>query len=184
MATGKGNNYLIAIIIVAIIVIILAIAIPAYHSSQVHKHLNAALNAAAPAKLVVEEAAVVHGGDLSQLKADELHWNQKAIANDPYVAGIKMLDGGRIRVATHNTGSNPDPVFLLTPTMKTGAATIEWRCSVAQGNASTLPDACSTTTKTADKPPATSASAPAMNTSAPTGAVSTAQPDGEHSTGA
>lgn len=158
MATGKGNNYLIAIIIVAIIVIILAIAIPAYRSSQVHQHLNAAVDEAASAKLVVEEAATVHGGDVAQLSADDIHWNRQ-VTDDQYVSSIRVLDGGRIRVATHDTGASPDPVLVLTPTHEKGSAAIQWHCTVVQGSTSTLPDECSAAEKQA-KSPTADASAP------------------------
>lgn len=159
MATGKGNKYLTIIVVIAIIVIILAIVIPMYRSGQVHKHLNTALDGASSAKLVVEEAATVRGGDLSLLKADELHWNKQATSN-PYVADIHVLDGGRVRVTTRNTGSRPDPVFMLTPTQEHDSATIDWQCSVVQGSTSALPDDCPAAA-TADKTPAENASVPA-----------------------
>lgn len=163
MATGKSNKILLVIVVIAVIVIILAVAIPAYQTSQTHKHLNAALDEAAAAKLVVAEAAMVHGGDPAGLAASDIHWNNEDTRSQ-YVASIRVLDGGRIRVATRDTGADADPVLLLTPTHPQGSVAIDWQCRVIGGSTSTFADGCSAVAASTTTP-APGASAPAASSS-------------------
>lgn len=140
MATGKGNKLLGVVIAIAIIVIVLAIVIPAWHSRQAHKHLNAALEATSAAKLVVEEAATVKGIPPAELGQDFHTGNVQT--DSPYVADMRFLEGGRIEVHTRDTGTTPDPVLLLTPTQASDGASILWQCSIEEGATSPSPDGC------------------------------------------
>ncbi len=165
MAKNKGNTALTVIIIIAIIVIILAIAIPAYRSSQTHKHLNAALDAASGAKLVVEEAATIKGTTPAKLTKADVNWDAHKVES-PYVASITISNGGQITVTTRDTGSKPDPVLLLTPTVATGGNTgVIWHCDVAGENTSIVPDGCSKETAP-DEPAGARSAAPTPASSA------------------
>lgn len=140
MASGKGNKFLGIIIAIAIIVIVLAIVVPAWHSRQTHNHLNAALDAASAAKLVVEEAATVKGVPPAELSEG---FHEGAIKVDsPYVKSMRLLDGGRIEVHTRDTGASPDPVLLLTPTQASDGVSILWQCRIEEGATSPSSDGC------------------------------------------
>jgi type IV pilus assembly protein PilA len=61
------------------------------------------------------------------------------------VSKIDISQSGRITIATKDTGSSPDPTFLLTPietSSKQGGAPLTWSCDIIAGNAQIKPDSC------------------------------------------
>jgi type IV pilus assembly protein PilA len=126
-----------------LVIAIAAITIPAWHDHQRQAHVAEALQVADAAKLVVMEAATVHGG-LANIKASELGY-ARAAASNRYVASIEIADGGRITLTTTNTGAEPDPMLVLVPSNGgTGGidTPIVWTCVLAAGESSAVPAAC------------------------------------------
>lgn len=130
------------IVVVGILVVIAVIAIPGWRNHQVQTHVTGAMRATDAAKLVVMEAATVHGG-LANIKASALAYTPP-LATSPYVANISIADAGLITLVTKNTGATPDPVLVFIPASGTGnaAAVITWTCALAVGNASAVPPTC------------------------------------------
>lgn len=130
--------------VVTIVVLAGAAVIATYlwHNHIVTDRLRRALESTAAAKVVVMEAATVHGG-LTGLTASELSYNAAASIS-PYVARIKIIDGGRISVLTKNTGATPDIQFILVPSDVNGTdeGAITWTCLVATGRADLMPAGC------------------------------------------
>jgi len=141
---ARKNALLIrAVVSLAVTVAVAAIAVPAWRTHTVQSHITEALKAADGAKLVVMEAATTRGG-LDRLTASDLVYNGDT-ANSPYVSRITLSAGGRIRVATRNTGASPDPVFELVPAEAAsaqGPAPIAWGCVVVSGGADAMPEDC------------------------------------------
>ncbi len=156
------------LVVAAVIAVLLALIIPAWRSHGIKQHIADALKGADAVKLVVMEAATVHGG-LAQVRASDLQYNAKASSGE-HVANVEVADGGLITLSTRDTGASPDPVIMFIPTEGTGSAgaDITWTCQVVLGDASLAPANCqghgyvpSTASSTAPAPaPATSAPAP------------------------
>ena len=139
------------IVAVATLVVISVIAIPAWRSHQTQTHVADALQVTDAAKLVVMEAATVHGG-LANVGASALAYTPP-MASSPYVASITIADSGNITLVTKDTGETPDPVLVLIPASGTtdAAAVITWTCTLAAGNAKAVPANCRTISP-ADQP--------------------------------
>ncbi|MEO5810983.1 MAG: pilin [Rhodanobacter sp.] len=130
------------IVVILILIVIALIAIPAWRSHGTRTHVADALQTTAAAKLVVMEAATIHGG-LANVSANGLAYTP-SVATNPYVANISIADSGVITLTTKSTGASPDPVLVLIPANGTAdaAATIIWTCTLATGDASAVPVDC------------------------------------------
>lgn len=130
--------------VIAIVVLGGAIIVGTYlwHNHVVTDHVRQALESTAAAKVVVMEAATVHGG-LTHIKTSELAYNTSA-STSPYVARITIGDGGRISILTKDTGTTPDVKLVLVPSDKNGAVdgAITWTCFVTAGSVDLVPDGC------------------------------------------
>ena len=148
------------IVVIAVLVALAMIAIPTWRNHQAQTHVADALQMTDAAKLVVMEAATVHGG-LASINASALAYTPP-VATSPYIANISIADDGAITLVTKSTGATPAPVLVLIPTSDTGdaAAVISWTCTLAVGNASAVPSACR-------------GSSPIRQVAAPTGAAAT-----------
>jgi type IV pilus assembly protein PilA len=158
---AKRRTSLTSIIVgIAVLVALAMIAIPTWRNHQAQTHVADALQMTDAAKLVVMEAATVHGG-LASINASALAYTPP-VATNPYIANISITEGGVITLVTKNTGATPAPVLVLIPTSGTGdaAAVITWTCTLAVGYAGTVPSTCR-------------ASSPIRQVAAPTGAAAT-----------
>lgn len=143
MNAQRGLSVLTVIVIIIILLVLTALAIPTWHAHHVRKHLDEALKAAEEAKLVVMEAATIHGG-LNHINANEIGYSP-ATTTDPYVAHIGIADDGRITLATRNTGAAKDPVLQLTPSESKrdrSTSPITWSCTMTIGDPSVAPAGC------------------------------------------
>jgi type IV pilus assembly protein PilA len=142
MPTKRRTSLTSIIVVIAVLVALAMIAIPTWRSYETRTHVAAALQTTDAAKLVVMEAATIHGG-LAGVNASALAY-APPMATNPYVANISIADGGAITLVTKNTGATPAPVLVLIPAIGTGdaAAVITWTCTLAIGNASAVPPAC------------------------------------------
>ena len=142
MPTKRRTSLTSIIVGIAVLVALAMIAIPTWRNHQAQTHVADALQMTDAAKLVVMEAATVHGG-LANINASALAYTPP-VATSPYVASIGIADGGAITLITKSTGATPAPVLVLIPTSGTGdaAAVITWTCTLAVGNASAVPSAC------------------------------------------
>ncbi|MEO5813460.1 MAG: pilin [Rhodanobacter sp.] len=148
------------IVVIVILIVIAIIAIPAWRSHETRTHVADALQTTAAAKLVVMEAATIHGG-LANVSAEALAY-KAPVATNPYVASISIADSGVITLATKSTGASPDPVLVLIPANGSAdaAATIIWTCTLATGDASAVPVDCRGSVPARQvMPPASAASA-------------------------
>lgn len=130
------------LVIVAVIAVLVALVVPAWRSHGIKQHVADALKGADAVKLVVMEAATVHGG-LAQVRASDLQYNAKASSGE-HVANVEVADGGLITLTTRDTGASPDPVIMFIPTEGKGpaGADIAWTCQVVLGDASLAPSDC------------------------------------------
>jgi type IV pilus assembly protein PilA len=143
MRASKGISLVTLLVIVAILVVMAAVAIPAWRNHQIAAHADQALKAGDAAKLVVMEAVTTRGG-LIRLQPGDLSYNA-ASASSPYVSKIDISQSGRITIVTKDTGSSPDPTFLLTPietSNKQGGAPLTWSCDIIAGNTQIKPASC------------------------------------------
>ena len=143
MRVSKGLSLVTLLIIIAILVVMAAVAIPAWRNHQIAARADQALKAGDAAKLVVMEAVTTRGG-LIRLQPGDLSYNASS-ASSPYVSRIDISQSGRITIATKDTGSSPDPTFLLTPietSSKQGGAPLTWSCDIIAGNAQIKPASC------------------------------------------
>lgn len=130
------------LVVAAVIAVLLALVIPAWRSHGIRQHIADSLKGADAVKLVVMEAATVHGG-LAKVRANDLQYNAKASSGEN-VANVEVADGGLITLSTRDTGASPDPVIVFIPTEGTGSAgaDITWTCQVVLGDASLAPPTC------------------------------------------
>lgn len=130
------------LVIAAVIAVLIALIVPVWRSHGIKQHIADAMKGADAVKLVVMEAATVHGG-LAQVRASDLQYNAKASAGE-HVANVEVADGGLITLTTRDTGASPDPVIMFIPTAGTGTAgaDITWTCQVVLGDASLAPSNC------------------------------------------
>jgi type IV pilus assembly protein PilA len=143
MRASKGISLITILVTVAILVVVAAFAIPAWRNHQIAARTDQALKAGDAAKLVVMEAVTTRGG-LINLRPGDLSYNS-ASASGPYVSKIDISQSGRITITTKDTGSSPDPTFLLTPIEASGgqgAAPLTWSCDIIVGNAQVKPASC------------------------------------------
>lgn len=153
MHASKGISLVTVLVVIAILVVIAAFAIPGWRNHQIASRTDQALRAGDAAKLVVMEAVTTRGG-LVNLRPGDLNYNS-ASALGPYVSKIDVAQSGRITIITKDTGSTPDPTFLLTPIEAGGnpaGAPLTWNCDVIAGNDQVKPASC---TRPNDAPPAT-----------------------------
>lgn len=157
MAT-RARSGIAVIVALIIIAAIIAIAWPMWRAHQVQSRVTTALAAAAGAKLAVMEAQTI-AGSVTKIRAAEVGYTDQAAARRPYVAQIRVGDGGTITVQTKDTGARPDPVLRLIPVA--GATQLTWRCQLVAGQPSEAPADCAVSTA----PPiaARSAAAPARS---------------------
>jgi type IV pilus assembly protein PilA len=163
MNAQRGISAVEIIVLILVLAVVAVIAIPAWHKHQARDRIADAFKATDAAKLVVMEAATVHGG-LGQIKAGELNYSPAATAGQ-YVAHVTIADDGRITMSTKDTGATPDPVLVLSPSENSAgnnAAPISWSCNVVVGDPDLMPASCRTT-----MPATTATSAPANVTTAP-----------------
>jgi type IV pilus assembly protein PilA len=106
----------------------IALAAPAWRNFDSRRHIAEALKDADAMKVVVLEAATVHGG-LAEVRSTDLHYNPDASVST-YVAHAEIADGGLITLHTRDTGISPDPVLMLIPREKNDkeGAEITWTC--------------------------------------------------------
>jgi len=130
------------LVVVAVIAVLVALVLPTWRSHDIRQHVADALKETDAMKLVVMEAATVHGG-LAQIRASDLRYNAKASSGE-HVATVEVADRGLITLTTRNTGARPDPVIVLIPTEGSGntGANITWTCQVVLGDASLAPADC------------------------------------------
>lgn len=128
------------LVIAAVVAVLLALIVPAWRSHGIKQHIADAMKGADAVKLVVMEAATVHGG-LAQVRASDLQYNAKASSGD-HVANVEVADGGLITLSTRDTGASPDPVIMFIPTAGSAGADITWTCQVVLGDASLAPADC------------------------------------------
>jgi type IV pilus assembly protein PilA len=161
MSERKGAPVVTILVIIAIIVVAAAIAVPAWKNHQASARVSDALKTTQAAKLVVMEAATTRGG-VANIQRGDVGYNASAMSS-PYASSVTIADGGRITLSTRNTGADPDPVLLLTPSddgKAGGSGSITWNCSVVTGDADALSDVCKTTA-----PAAATTTAPAATAS-------------------
>lgn len=130
------------LVIVAVVAVLIALIVPIWRSHGTRQHIADALKGTDAVKLVVMEAATVHGG-LAQVRAADLQYDPKAAAGE-HVGKVEVADGGLITLTTRDTGASPDPVIMLIPSEasdKAGAG-ISWTCQVVLGDASLAPPDC------------------------------------------
>ena len=143
MQASKGISLVTVLVIIAILVVVAAFAVPAWRNHQITTRTEQALKAGDAAKLVVMEAVTTRGG-LINLRQGDLSYNA-ASASGPYVSKIDISQSGRITIATKDTGSSPDPTFLLTPIEASGnqgGVPLTWSCDIIAGNAQVKPASC------------------------------------------
>ena len=130
------------LVAVAVIAVLVALVLPTWRSHDIRHHIADALKETDAVKLVVMEAATVHGG-LAQIRASDLQYNSKTPSGE-HVATVEVADHGLITLTTRNTGARPDPVIVLIPTEGIGnaGANITWTCQVVLGDASLAPADC------------------------------------------
>jgi type IV pilus assembly protein PilA len=169
MRASKGISLVTLLVVIAILVVVAAFAIPAWRNHQIAARTDQALRAGDAAKLVVMEAVTTRGG-LIHLQPGDLSYNAAAASN-PYVSKIDISQSGRITIATKDTGSSPDPTFLLTPIEASGnqtGAPLNWSCDIIAGNAQVKPASCTRP----DNVPAAAVVHPAATAPAPAHALS------------
>jgi type IV pilus assembly protein PilA len=162
MNARRGISAIEIIVLILVLAVGVVIAIPAWRSHQARDRIADAFKVTDAAKLVVMEAATVHGG-LTQIKAGELNYSPAAAAGQ-YVANITIADDGRITMSTRDTGATPDPVLVLSPSESSAgnnASPISWSCNVVVGDPDLVPASCHTAL-----PATTATSAPANATTA------------------
>jgi len=143
MRASKGISLVTVLVIIAVLAVIAAFAVPAWRNHQVAARTDMALKAGDAAKLVVMEAVTTRGG-LINLRPGDLSYNTASVTG-PYVSKIDISQSGRITIVTKDTGSSPDPTFLLTPieaNSKQGGAPLSWSCDIIAGNAQVKPTSC------------------------------------------
>lgn len=162
MNARRGISAIEIIVLILVLAVVVVIAIPAWRSHQARDRVADAFKVTDAAKLVVMEAATVHGG-LAQIKAGELNYSPAAAAGQ-YVAQITIADDGRITMSTKDTGATPDPVLVLSPSESSAgnnAAPISWSCNLVVGDPDLVPVSCRTALPaTTPTSPATAAAAP------------------------
>jgi type IV pilus assembly protein PilA len=157
MNAQRGISPVEIMVLILVLAVVVVIAIPAWRNHQARDRIADAFKVTDAAKLVVMEAATVHGG-LAQIKAGELNYSPAAAAGQ-YVAHITIANDGRITISTKQTGATPDPVLVLSPSESSAAnnaAPISWSCNVVVGDPDLVPVNCRTAL-----PMATATSAPA-----------------------
>lgn len=143
MSAPKGISLVTVLVIIAVIVVVAAFTVPAWRNHQIAARTDQALKAGDAAKLVVMEAVTTRSG-LIHLRPGDLSYNA-ASATGPYVSKIDISQSGRITIVTKDTGSSPDPTFLLTPieaSSNQGGAPLTWSCDIIAGNAQVKPASC------------------------------------------
>lgn len=143
MRASKGISLITVLVIIAILIVVAAFAVPAWRNHQIATRADQALKAGDAAKLVVMEAVTTRGG-LIHLQPGDLSYNA-ASTSGPYVSKIDISQSGRITIVTKDTGSSPDPTFLLTPIeagSTQGGAPLAWSCDIIAGNAQAKPASC------------------------------------------
>lgn len=158
----KGNPMLAWLAVVGVAVVIAAIAWPAWRIHTTRTRVADAFKAVDAAKLVVMEAATVHGG-LDHIRQADLPAPQSSSLASPYAATVKIIDGGRITLTTKNTGASATPVLQFVPSANRSSddSSITWRCVVLAGDASLAPEACRAGAAGPDAAQAASAQKPA-----------------------
>lgn len=162
MRSERSRPLMISLALLAVIAVIATIAIPGWRNHRIAGHLDEALRAGEPAKLVVMEAATVRGG-LNRLQPGDLNFNA-ASAQNAYTSKIDISESGRITIATRDTGATPDPVFLLTPidgSASGGNPTLSWSCDIISGSGQWMPERCTRPAMTAPVNAPSPAPAPA-----------------------
>ncbi|MBB6187259.1 pilin [Rhodanobacter sp. MP7CTX1] len=166
MNSRRGISAIEIIVLILVLAVVVVIAIPAWRSHRARDRIADAFKVTDAAKLVVMEAATVHGG-LAHIKAGELSYSPAAAAGQ-YVAHVTIADDGRITMSTRDTGATPDPVLVLTPSEDSAgnnAAPISWICNVVVGDPDLFPANCRTAEpakKTPTSAPSDAATAAAM----------------------
>lgn len=161
MRVSKGVSLVTVLVVIAILAVVAAFAVPAWRNHQIATRTEQALRAGDAAKLVVMEAVTTRGG-LIKLRPGDLNYNT-ASALGPYVSKIDVSQSGRITIATKDTGSSPDPTFLLTPIEaggNQGGAPLAWNCDIIAGNDQVKPASCTrqdSTPAASVAPPSTAA---------------------------
>jgi type IV pilus assembly protein PilA len=166
MNAQRGISVIEIVVLILVLAVVVVIAIPAWRSHQARDRIADAFKITDAAKLVVMEAATVHGG-LAKIKAGELNYSPAAAAGQ-YVAHITIADDGRITMSTRDTGATPDPVLVLSPSESSAgnnAAPISWSCSVVVGDPDLVPASCRTAmpVTTATRAPAKATTATAVS---------------------
>lgn len=142
-----------ALIVLAGAVVLIILAMPLWHRVDSRQHIAEALKDAGAMKVVVLEAATVHGG-LAEVRATDLHYNPKASIST-YVAHSEIADGGLITLHTRDTGISPDPVLMLIPREKNGeeGAEITWSCELVLSTTPLSPPNCMNQDAAQARPP-------------------------------
>lgn len=143
MRTSRGISLVTVLVVIAVLAVVAAFAVPAWRNHQIATRAEQALRAGDAAKLVVMEAVTTRGG-LINLRPGDLSYNA-ASSLGPYVSKIDISQSGRITIATKDTGSSPDPTFLLTPIEASGnpgGAPLAWNCDIIAGNDQVKPASC------------------------------------------
>lgn len=152
--------------LVAVIVVVAAVAWPAWRNHTTRGHVTDAIKAADAAKLVVMEAATVHGG-LDHIRGVDLTAPPSTTLASPYAATVRIADGGRITLATKDIGSASPPVLEFVPEAMQGTddSSITWHCTVVAGDASVAPPGCEASAAGSWPSVASSVRAPAAGSS-------------------
>jgi type IV pilus assembly protein PilA len=166
MNARRGISAIEIIVLILVLAVVVVIAVPAWRSHQARGRIADAFKITDAAKLVVMEAATVHGG-LAQIKGGELNYSPAAAAGQ-YVAAVTIADDGRITMRTRDTGATPDPILVLSPSESAAgnnAAPISWSCNVVVGDPDLVPASCRTVmpATTATSAPANAATAAAVS---------------------
>jgi len=131
-----------ALIVLVGIMVAITLTLPAWRHVGSRHHIAEALKDADAMKVVVLEAATVHGG-LAEVHATDLHYNPNASVST-YIAHAEIADGGLITLHTRDTGISPDPVLMLIPRERNGkeGAEITWTCQLVQRDTPLSPPSC------------------------------------------
>lgn len=124
------------------VAMLIGATLPIWRNVGTRERIAEAVKDADAMKVVVLEAATVHGG-LAEVRATDLHYNPAASIGT-YVAHAEIADGGLITLHTRDTGISPDPVLMLIPTERNGkeGAEITWTCKLLLGNSPLSPPNC------------------------------------------